>query len=187
MDSSNNAANVSFGKPKATGAVYVAPAGTTVPTNATSTLDPAFKGLGYVSEDGLVNAIETDTESVVAWGGDKVLEGQTTFSETFMVNLIETNPEALRVFYGEDNVVVSGDNITVKQTSAPLPNVVVVFEIVLSGGRIKRIVVANAQIVDRSGEITYVDGEPIAYPALFQAYPDTDGNTHVEYITKVSS
>lgn len=187
MESSNNASNVSFGKPKATGAVFVAPAGTTVPTNATSNLDVAFKGLGYVSEDGLVNSIETDTEDVIAWGGDKVLSGQTTFSETFMVNLIETNPEALKVFYGEDNVTVDGNSITVNQNSAQLPNVVVVFELVLTGGRVKRIVVPNAQIVDRSGEITYVDGEPIAYPALFQAYPDNEGNSHVEYITVVGS
>ena len=178
----NDASNVSFGKPKATGAVFVAPAGTTLPTNATSALDAAFKGLGYVSEDGLVNSVETDTENVNAWGGDLVLVGQTTFMETFMVNLIETNPEALKVYYGEDNVTVSGENITITQNSAQLPNVSVVFEIVLTGGRIKRIVVPNAQIVDRSGEITYVDGEPIAYPALFQAYPDTDGNSHTEYI-----
>lgn len=183
----NDASKVSFGKPKATGAVFVAPAGTTVPTNATSSLDVAFKGLGYVSEDGLVNSVETNTEQVNAWGGDLVLVGQSTFMETFMVNLIETNPEALKVYYGEDNVVVTGDNITITQNSAQLPSVVVVFELVLTGGRIKRIVVPNAQIVDRSGEITYVDGDPIAYPALFQAYPDSDGNSHTEYIAVVAS
>lgn len=183
----NDASKVSFGKPKATGAVFVAPAGTTVPTNATTTLDVAFKGLGYVSEDGLVNSVETNTEQVNAWGGDLVLVGQSTFMETFMVNLIETNPEALKVYYGEDNVVVTGDNITITQNSAQLPSVVVVFELVLTGGRIKRIVVPNAQIVDRSGEITYVDGDPIAYPALFQAYPDADGNSHTEYIAVIAS
>lgn len=183
----NDASKVSFGKPKATGAVFVAPAGTTVPTNATTSLDAAFKGLGYVSEDGLVNSVETNTEQVNAWGGDLVLVGQSTFMETFMVNLIETNPEALKVYYGEDNVVVTGDNITITQNSAQLPSVVVVFELVLTGGRIKRIVVPNAQIVDRSGEITYVDGDPIAYPALFQAYPDSDGNSHTEYIAVVAS
>ena len=183
----NDASKVSFGKPKATGAVFVAPAGTTVSTNATTSLDAAFKGLGYVSEDGLVNSVETNTEQVNAWGGDLVLVGQSTFMETFMVNLIETNPEALKVYYGEDNVVVTGDNITITQNSAQLPSVVVVFELVLTGGRIKRIVVPNAQIVDRSGEITYVDGDPIAYPALFQAYPDSDGNSHTEYIAVVAS
>lgn len=183
----NDAQNVSFGKPKATGAVFVAPAGTALPTDATSSLNVAFKGLGYVSEDGLVNSIETDTEDVIAWGGDKVLSGQTSFSEMFTVNLIETNADALAVYYGEDNVTVDGDEITVVQNSAQLPNVSVVFELVLTGGRIKRIVVPNAQIVDRSGEITYVDGEPIAYPAVFTAYPDEDGNTHTEYIAVTSS
>lgn len=183
----NNAQNVSFGKPKATGAVFVAPAGTTLPTDATTALNAAFKGLGYVSEDGLVNSVETDTENVNAWGGDLVLVGQTSFSETFTVNLLETNADALKVYYGDDNVTVTGSNITITQNSEQLPTVVVVFELVLTGGRVKRIVVPNAQIVDRSGEITYVDGEPIAYPAVFTAYPDSNGNTHTEYIAVVAS
>lgn len=185
----NDATKVSFGKPKATGAVFVAPAGTALPTNATAALNAAFKGMGYVSEDGLVNSVETDTETVTAWGGDQVLSGQTSFAETFTVNLIETNTEALKLYYGDANVIVDGTTgaITVKQNSKVLPKVVVVFELVLTGGRVKRIVVPNAQITDRSGEITYVDGEPIAYPAVFNAYPDVNGDTHTEYIAVVSS
>jgi hypothetical protein len=185
----NDADNVSFGKPKSTGAVYVAPYGTTLPTKAHVNLNAAFKNLGYVSEDGLVNGVETNTEDVNAWGGDLVLTGQTTFKETFTVNLIETNAEALKVFYGEDNVVEEGDgSLTVTQTSEMLPNVSVVFELVMTGGRIKRIVIPNAQITDRSGEITYVDGEAVTYPAAFVAYPDGNGQTHTEYIaTPLSS
>jgi hypothetical protein len=183
----NDAQNVSFGKPKSTGAVYVAPAGTTLPTNATDALDAAFKGMGYISDDGLVNSIKTDTETVNAWGGDKVLVGQTTFGETFTVNLIETNADALKVFYGDDNVTVSGDDITVVQNSAELPETVVVFELVLTGGRIKRIVVPHAKIADRSGDITYTDGDAIAYPAVFEALPDSSGNSHTEYIAVVGS
>lgn len=185
----NNADNVSFGKPKATGAIYIAPIGTTVPVTAWESLDAAFKNMGYVSEDGLVNGVETDTEEVHAWGGDLVLEGQTTFKEMFTFNMIETNAEALKVYYGEDNVVVEGDgSITVKQTNEQLPNVALVFDLVMTGGRIKRIVVPDGQLVDRSGEITYVDGEAISYPAVFVAYPDANGQTHVEYIaTPLSS
>jgi len=184
----NDADNVSFGKPKSTGAVYVAPAGTPLPTTAWATLNAAFKGLGYVSEDGLVNGVETDVEDVNAWGGDLVLTGQTTFKEMFTVNLIETNAEALKVYYGSDNVVEEGNgSITVTQTNEMLPRVSVVFELVMTGGRIKRIVVPYAQIADRSGEITYVDGEAIAYPAVFVAYPDENGDTHKEYIATALS
>jgi len=187
MANPNNAANVSFGKPKATGAVYVAPAGTTLPTDATTALSASYKNMGYVSEDGLVNSIETDIAEVNAWGGDLVLTGQNTFKETFTANLIETNADALKLFYGDANVTVSGNNITVKQNAQPLPNIVAVFEIVMTGGRVKRIVLPIAQIVDRSGDITYVDGDPIMYPAVFQAYPDTSGNTHTEYIAVIGS
>lgn len=183
----NDATKVSFGKPKSTGAVFVAPLGTTVPTNATDGLDSAFLPMGYISDDGLVNSVSTDVETVNAWGGDKVLVGQTTFGETFTVNLLETNVNALKTYYGEDNVEVSGDNITVTQNSAQLPGCVVVFELVLTGGRIKRIVVENGQIADRSGDITYTDGDAIAYPAVFEALPDANGNTHVEYIAVVAS
>ena len=84
----NDSSNVSFGKPKATGALFVAPAGTTLPTTASASLDAAFKGLGYVSEEGLVNNTETDVEDTFAWGGDNVLSGQTTYAEMFTFNLI---------------------------------------------------------------------------------------------------
>lgn len=183
----NDATKVSFGKPKATGAVFVAPLGTTLPTDASSALDAAFLPMGYISDDGLVNSISTDVETVHAWGGDTVLVGQTAFGETFTVNLLETNVNALKTYYGAANVTVSGSNITVKQNSAQLPGCVVVFELVLTGGRIKRIVVPNAQLADRSGDITYTDGDAIAYPAVFQALPDSNGNSHTEYIAVLGS
>ena len=180
----NNSANVSFGKPKATGAIYVAPVGTTLPTDATTALDQAFNNLGYATDAGLVNSVETNVENIKAWGGDTVLVSQTEFTETFTVNLIETNADTLKAYYGAANVTVDDQTgaITVKQNSQMLPEVSVVFELVLTGGRVKRIVVPRAQMADRSGEINYVDGEAIAYPAKFTALPDTDGDTHKEYI-----
>lgn len=183
----NDAGNVSFGKPKSTGAVFVAPAGTTVPTDATTALAEAFLPMGYITDDGLVNSVKTDTETINAWGGDTVLIGQTTFGETFTVKLLETNVNALKAYYGAANVTVVGEVITVKQNSAQLPPAVVVFELVLTGGRIKRIVVPNAQIADRSGDITYTDGDAIAYPTVYQALPDANGNTHTEYIAVIAS
>lgn len=168
MDSSK----VSFGKPKATGAVFVAPAGTDLPTDATTALDEAFVNLGYVSEDGLVESTETDTTDVTAWGGDNVLSGQSSFSTTYTVNLLETSTEVMKLIYGDDNVTESAGALSsVKVTADPLDRHVVVFELALTGGRIERIVLPAAQIVDRSGEVSYTDGEAIVYPAAFKAYP----------------
>ena len=46
--------NVSAGKPKIGGAVFVAPIGTELPKDVTTQLNAAFKGLGYCSDDGIV-------------------------------------------------------------------------------------------------------------------------------------
>ena len=52
----NTVSNVATGKPKKAGAIYVAPVGTTLPTDAEVALDAAFAAMGFVSEDGVVNA-----------------------------------------------------------------------------------------------------------------------------------
>ena len=63
----NNARYVTTGKPNISGAVYTAPIGTTLPTDATTALDTtAFTCLGYVSEDGLTNNNEMDVSSIKA-------------------------------------------------------------------------------------------------------------------------
>lgn len=185
----NDSQNVSFGKPKATGALFVAPIGTVVPTNATDDLDDAFENLGYVSDEGMVNGIETDVEDVFAWGGDHVLSDQSTFAEMFTYNLIETNLATAKHYYGPDNVVDDGNgNITIRVNSKPLPELVWVAELVMTGGRVKRIVAERGRIADRSGEINYVDGEPMAYPINLKAFPSlTDQDTHKEYITAIAS
>lgn len=183
----NDSTNVSFGKPKATGALYVAPIGTPVPSNATDALDSEFRGLGYVSDEGLVNGVETDVEDVFAWGGDNVLSDQTTFAEMFTFNLIETNVETAKLYYGDENVTVSGENITIRANSTPLPEIVFVAELVLTGGRVKRIVVERGKIADRSGEISYIDREPVSYPITLKAFPDSEGNNHTEYVAVIAS
>ena len=185
----NNAENVSFGKPKATGALFYAPKGTTVPTNATTELPEAFRNVGFISEDGLVNATETDTETVNDWSGQEVLSGQTSFAEMFTYNMLEVNANSMRHYYGEDNVELDGEgNITaIHVKPAELEEVVFVAEVVLTGGRIKRVVVPRGKFVDRSGEISYVNSEAVTYPVQLKAYPIADTSTHSEYFASVAS
>lgn len=182
-----DANNVSFGKPKATGAVFIAPAGTTLPTNGTAALNAGFVNMGYISEDGYVNGVETETATVKDWAGKEVLAAQSAFSETHTVNFLEANENVLKNYYGADNVTVDGTNITVRETGAELPTVSVVIEIVLTGNRIKRIVIPNAKITDRSGDRTYKSDEAIVYPAKFSASPDTNGTYHYEYFAQAVS
>ena len=65
----NNKKNVSLGKPKKTGCLYYAPAGTDLPTDATTALPATYTCVGYLSEDGVTNATDTDTTDINEMGG----------------------------------------------------------------------------------------------------------------------
>ena len=179
----NSVSNVTAGKPKIGGSMFRAPAGTELPTNATSELAAAFKCLGYVSEDGVTNAISIDSEDIKAWGGDTVLNPQTGKTDTFQAALLESlNVEALKAYFGDDNV--TGTNIktglSVKCNSKELEPCVWVVDMIAAGNIPHRIVIPNAKPSEMD-DIVYVDNEPVALGMTLTALPDDDGNTHYEY------
>lgn len=179
--------NVTAAKPKIGGAIYSAPLGTALPEDATTKLNVAFKALGYVSEDGLTNENTAETENLKAWGGDIVDTVQTEKSDTFTYTLIESlNVDVLKEIYGSDNV--TGDvttGITIKANAKELEQHCVVIEMILKGGILKRIVIPNGKVTE-VGEITYTDSEMVGYETTLNAFPDANGNTHYEYIKKVT-
>lgn len=183
----NDSSNVSAGKPKVGGALFMAPLGTAVPTDAKTPLDEAFTCLGYATEDGLQNSVEADEEKFKAWGGDVVLVSQTSHEESFTFSLMEIDEHTLKLAFGADNVTVESDgSIKVLSNSKEKPKYVFVFETLLSNNRVQRIVVPKGN-VGSSWDVTYTDGEIIAYELTVSALPDTDGNKSIRYISKIVS
>lgn len=182
------ATNVSAGKPKIGGAIYTAPVGTPLPTNAIDPIDEAFRGLGYVSDDGLTNTTSLEVEKIKAWGGDTVLVIQSSKEDQFKYVLIEVkNKDVIGYVYGEDNV--SGDldtGLVIKVNNADVPERSIIIDMILRDNTLKRIVIPSCKISD-VGDIVYSDGEAIGYDTTVDCTPDTDGNTHYEYIQKAAT
>lgn len=176
-----NVANVTAGKPKIGGAIFVAPIGTTLPTDATTALDNAFVGLGYVSEDGLTQSITRDSEAIKAWGGDTVMTTQTDFAETFSFKLIEAlSADVKKVIFGDSNVTGNlTTGITTITNSKELPAKVFVIEMVQNSAIVRK-VIPNGKITEL-GDIVYSDGEAVGYEPTITALPDASGNASYEY------
>lgn len=174
--------NVTNAKPKIGGAIYVAPVGTSLPTDTTTELT-SFKKLGYCSDDGLTNSTEIETANQKAWGGDNVLNMQISKTDTFNFKLIEAlNVDVLKTVYGNNNV--TGDlstGITVEVKNEELEPLSWIFEIILQNGALKRIIVPSA-VITETGEIAYKDDEAVGYEITISADSDENGLTHYEYI-----
>lgn len=189
---SNTVSNVSTGKPNPAGAIYWAPLGTTLPTNAMDTLNSAFTALGYISEDGLTNANGIETETIKAWGGDIVAVPQTDFTDTFQFKCIEVlNIDVLKFIYGADNVSGAlATGITTRVNSNDRQAGVFVCDMAMRDGAKKRVVAPNCKLTEL-GDITYVDNDVAGYEATITAmsggFGVNDYDTHKEYTVRATS
>lgn len=178
-----NASNVSAGKPKVAGAVYRAPKGTTLPTDATTALAGAFVDMGYVSEDGITNSNSPSSEKIKDWGGQVVLIVKSEQPDTFKIKFIEAlNTNVLQTVYGSANVTTSTNKINVVVNGKDPGEYVYAIDMVMTGGALKRIVIPCGAL-SALADIVYKNSEAVGYEVTLDALPDSSGNNHYEYFS----
>lgn len=155
-----------------TGAVYGAPSDTSLPTDVDEVLSGEFDELGYLSEDGVTQTINSDVTDIRAWqNGDIVRKVQTSHDLVYAMSFLETNEHTLRTYYGD--YTGSTDAGTIEVRGEMGIRQAWVFNVVDGAAKL-RVVIPDGQVTDR-GEIAYVNGDAIMYPVSITAYPDSTG------------
>ena len=181
-----DATKVGVGAAKATGAIWVAPKNTTLPTDATTALATAWTLLGFTSDAGVQISESASTEAIRAWEARTVVYNpQTEYTESISFMPIQVNADVAKLTWGDDYVQVDASgNIHSKHHAGTLEPVCVVIETTPRTGIVKRYT-GTFQLTER-GEQT-LDGASVDGRTLtFNAIADTNGVTMHEYTAFVA-
>lgn len=179
----NSTDNVSSAKGVKGGYIFSAPTGTTLPKTVitdAAKLDKAFKVLGFISEDGYVETVESDSEDIVDMNGDLMDSPTTSRVESAQLTLAEIKAETLKVQYGEDNVTDANGVITVKHNGDSVTTRSYVLLLKLKNGRNWTKVVPLGQSSELD-DLTIAVGELCARALTMKYLTDADGNTCYDY------
>ena len=181
-----SASQVGIGAAAVTGAIFVAPKGTTLPTDATTTLSGSFTLLGFTSDAGVTISESSSTEDLRAWEGRTVvISAVTEYTEQVSFMPIQCNADVAKLMWGDSNVVVSaGGAITAKHHGKTMEPVCIVIETTPREGIVKRYT-GTFQLVERGEHVmdgTQVEGRQLT----FNAIADSSGHTMYEYTAFVS-
>ena len=156
-----------------TGAVYVAPLGTTLPTTTAGSLDSAFVDCGYVSTDGVTFTPSETVNGVFAWQNSaRVATTREELTYTFQFVLIEDKGAVAKLWYRSSSVdVVQASEWSLTPDTQTEGRRAFVVDVV-DGSKLKRFLVPQGEITER-GDQVFVGSEPIGYDATVTCYYDS--------------
>lgn len=179
-DNGNNQANVSSAKGVKGGYIFSAPEGTALPTDIKTPLDPAFKCLGFISEDGYVETVDEDSDDIPDMNGDIMDSTNSNRVESAQFTLAEIKAETLKRQYGEKNVTDANGVITVKHNSNSHDIFSYVLELVLKNNRRWRKVIPAGKSAELD-DLNISSSELCQRPLTMKYLTDEDGNTCYDY------
>lgn len=171
------------------GALWYAPKGTTPPEleELGTELGSEFKRLGFASEDGTSNEIETDGDDKKVWGGIIVGKTQTSFKETYTLRFAcSTDLDVLKIVYGDANVTedTGKTNAKILHKAGIAPEGVFVVKALTDDGRPRWFVIPKG-VPQRDISVDYTDGDITVYEVTVDANSDDNGVSSYELLNTV--
>jgi hypothetical protein len=172
----------------ANGGAWVAPVGT--PALASPLIQPTdpWLALGAISEDGLTNGWDEESQQFTPWGLTSPFRTQITQSiRTFGLTVWETSRRSvMSLHYRLDDAEFEPDGSGITkyaETASPVPDRRAFWFLVIDGDNYRGFYVPEGEINDR-GDVTYKQDEMSGFEWTVTTYPDAAGNTvyHVDKI-----
>ena len=182
-----DASKVTVGSALATGAIFVAPDGTALPTDATTSLSASWHCIGYTSDAGLSISESANNDAKRAWEGlAEVISTKTEYQEQISFTPIECNAEVAELIWGANAVSVDAyGNMTIQHHGRTMDPVACVIETVPRTGIVNRRT-ARVQLQDRDTQTlngSDLDGRQLTFDCL----ADSNGVTMTEYVAYTSA
>jgi hypothetical protein len=182
----STSAEIGVARAAITGAVFVAPLGTALPTDALAAKNVAFVNLGYVGEEGIQPNREVSTEDKKDMNGDTVYTVQTDFVREYQMTFLQVgNVDLKKLLFGSANVVTEaggasqGAQIAVEDKGQPAPHRSFVID-TEDGDKTHREVIPDGQVSSvELGPLVGTDTR--SYTVTIKTFKDSDGTFVYEY------
>jgi hypothetical protein len=161
-----------------TGLAWFAVTGSTAPTDASTALAAAWKNVGFITDDGLTEKINTASKDVKAYGSLQIQRKIITDSSvTFNIAFLEKNARTTELYYGiafnslSPTVGTGAFSYTFGTYTRQL--VSGVFDIV-DGTTRHRVYCPQLEVTDRQ-DVKYGTTDAATFGVTFTAYPNSSG------------
>lgn len=166
------------------GALYVAPLGTTKPTDARTALAGTWVSGGYISESGITLNINRSTTTIKDWGLNNVRVATTDFGTTITGEILQCDEQSMKNLFGTANVTKTaatsthGEQLNIS-IGPEMPAIQGFCINMKDGNRRGRICAPNAQVTE-VGSPTFVPSAGNVWPFTISCYDD--GTGHAVYV-----
>lgn len=160
--------------------IYVAPVGTTGPTDLATALNVAFKPVGLLGTDGLTEGRDEDVNDFFAWGGILVRSVRSKHKRTFKFVTLEDNKVTFDLQNPGSTIGAAAAGITTRTIKAPAPNPkAFVFQLNDGSAATRRRAVPKAEVTE-VGEVTYIEDDLAVVELTVTVYPASDGTLYFD-------